>query len=57
MKESSGLLGKTDLTSRKMRKAVMQTPGKVSTREATERMVKILEITYTKSYLEKVASN
>ena len=57
MKEPSGLLGKSDLTSRKMCKVVMHTTEPVSTREATERLVKILNITYAKSYPKKLADN
>ena len=44
MKESRGLLGKSDQNKRDMRKLVMQTTELSSTREATERMVKILTV-------------
>ena len=46
MKEPSGLLNQTNLTSRKMRKVVMQTAEPVSTREYTDRLVKNLDSTY-----------
>ena len=46
MKEPSGLLGETDITSREIRKVEMQTSEPVSTREATDMLVKILIITY-----------
>ena len=36
---------------------VMQTAKPVYTREYTERLVKILYSTYTKSYIEQVSSN
>ena len=39
MKEPSGLLGKSDLTKREMRKVVMCTAELASKREATKRMV------------------
>ena len=48
MKESSNLLGQSNLTKRKMREVVMQTIEPASTQEATERMVKILDSTYAK---------
>ena len=48
MKEPSGLLGKSDLTSHEMSEVVMQTALPVSTRESTEIIVKILNITYSK---------
>ena len=35
----------------------MQTVEPASTREATERMVKILNSTYAKAYLKQVADN
>ena len=57
MKEPSGILGQTNLTSREMIKVVMQTEEPVSTREATESLVKIIGSTYVKAYLEQVASN
>ena len=57
MKYPSGMLGKKDLTSHDMRKVVMQTSEPVSTREATERLVKILDSTYAKDDLQQVAAN
>ena len=57
MKESIGLLGKTDLTSREMCEVVMQTSEPVSTREATERLVRILVNNYEKAYFEQVSTN
>ena len=55
MKEPIGMIGQTDLNSHDMREVVMNTAKPVSTREATERLVKILYSTYAKAYLEKVA--
>ena len=49
MKEYRKFLGKSDLTKREMREVVMQTSEPASTREATERMVKTLDITYAKA--------
>ena len=57
MKEPSGILGQTNLTSREMIKVVMQTEEPVSTREDTERLVKILDSTYAKIDLEQVSAN
>ena len=51
MKYPSGMLGKKYLTSHDMRKLVMQTSEPVSTREATERLVKILENIYANANL------
>ena len=44
MKEPRGLIGKSNLNKRDMRKLVMQTTEISSTREATERMVKMLTV-------------
>ena len=44
MKEPSGLLGQSYLTSREMRVVVMQTVEQASTREATEILLKILDM-------------
>ena len=52
MKEIRGLIGQTDQTSHDMHEVVMQTAEPVSTRDATERLVKILDITYVKADLE-----
>ena len=57
MKYPSGMLGKKYLTSHDMRKLVMQTSEPVSTREATEMLVKILNSTYAKAELQQVAAN
>ena len=57
MKEPGGLLGQTDLTSSKICKVVMQTAEPVSTREATERLVKILDSIYANADLEHIAAN
>ena len=46
IKEPIGLLGKLDLTNRSMHKLVMQTAEPVSTIEATERLLKILNSTF-----------
>ena len=54
-KEPSCLLGQTDLTSCNMHQVIMQTTEPVSTREATDRLVKILESTYEKEYLKQVS--
>ena len=51
MKEPIGILGKTYLTSRKMRKVIMKTAEKFFTREATERLVRILVSTNAKADL------
>ena len=51
MKETSSLLGKSDLTKREMREVVVYTAEPASTREAIELMVKILDINYAKAYL------
>ena len=40
-----------------MRKVLIQTAEPVSSREATERLVKILDITYAKSYLKQISDN
>ena len=57
MKETSSLIGKSDLTKREMREVVMHTLEPSSTREATERMVKILDINYAKADLNQVDNN
>ena len=56
-KESIGLLGKNYLTSCKICKVIMQTAEPVYTREATDRLAKILDSTYAKAYLEQLAAN
>ena len=57
MKEPTGLLSQTYLTSSEMCKVVMQAAEPVSTREATDSMVNIIDSTYAKSELEHLASN
>ena len=57
IKEPSVLLGQIDLTSREIREVVIQTAEPVSTRKANDRLVKILNGTYVKEYLEQVAAN
>ena len=57
MKEDSGLLGKSDSSKREMREVVMHTAKPASTREATERLVKITDITYAKVDLKQIADN
>ena len=57
MKEPIVLLGTTGLTSHEMRKLLMQNAESVSTREATERSLKIIDNTYTKSDLEQIIDN
>ena len=56
-KDSINLLGKSDLTKREMREAVMQTADPVSTREATERMVKTINSTYENADLDQAVNN
>ena len=57
MKEPSGLIGQTGLTSREMREVVMQTAEPFSTMESTYRLVKIFDSTYANSDLEQVSAN
>ena len=57
IKETRGLMGQTYLTCCNMCEVVMQTTEPVYTREATKRLVKILNSTYEKAYLEQVASS
>ena len=57
MKEPSGLIGQTYLTSCDMREVVMHKEEPVSTREASESMVKNLDSTYVKTDLEQLAVN
>ena len=51
------MIEQTDLTIRDMREVKMQTVEPFYSIEATERLVKILDITYEKSDLEQVANN
>ena len=57
IKEPCGLQGQSDLISNEMRKVLIQTAEPVSTREATERLVKILDSNYEKADLKQVANN
>ena len=57
MKKPSGLIGKSYLNKQGMLWVFMQTADPASTREATDRLVKILEITYAKADLYQVADN
>ena len=56
MKESKNLTGQSDLTKSEINEVVMQTAEPASTREATERMVKIPDSTYEKADLEQVVN-
>ena len=49
MKEPIFLLGKKDLNKREMHEVVMQNAEPASTIEATERLVKTIDITYSKA--------
>ena len=51
------MLGQSNLTKREMREVVMQIAEPASTREATERMVKIVDSLYAKTYLKLVSNN
>ena len=57
MKEPSGLIGQIDITSCEMCEVVMRLEEPVSTRESTERLMKILEDTYVKAELEHLSDN
>ena len=57
IKEIRDHIGQTYLTSCDMRKLLMQTAEPFSTREDTERLVKILDSSYVKEDLEQVANN
>ena len=54
---ASGMLGQTDLKICKMREVVIQTEEPVSTRESTERMVRVLDSNYTRAEPEQVVAN
>ena len=56
MKESRNFLGQSDLSKRKICKVMMQIAEPTSTKEATKRMVKILNSTYAKADLEHVVN-
>ena len=51
------MIGKSNSTSRDVCEVVMQTAEPVSTIEATERLVNILNITYANAYLKQVDNN
>ena len=51
------LLGQSDLTKLYMQEIVMKTAEPASTREVTERVVKILDHTYERDNLDKVAED
>ena len=57
MKETSSLLGKYDLNKREIREVVMQTAGPASTLEATDRLVKILDVNYANADLNQGTDN
>ena len=57
IKQPSRILGQTYVTSREMRKVVIQTAEPASTREATERLVKILASNYAKADLKQASDN
>ena len=57
MKDPRSLLGQSNLTKSEMHEVVMQTEEPDSTQEATEKMVKILDITYVKVDLKQVYNN
>ena len=56
MKEPVNFLGKTDLNKREMLEVVIQAVELYSTIEANEMVVKIIDSTYAKSYLDKVSA-
>ena len=56
IKDPRNFLRQSDLTKRKMRKVVMQNAEPDSTREATERMVKILNGNYSTADLKQVVN-
>ena len=56
-KEHSGLIGKYELTSREIPEVAMQTAEPDSAREATERLLKILNNTYAKAKFKQKANN
>ena len=55
--EPISFLEQSDLTKRNMREVVIQAAEPASTRKSTERIVKILDITYAKEDLKQVADN
>ena len=57
MKDPSSFLGQSYITKNNMHKVFMQTVEPASTREATEKMVKILDSTYAKADLKQVTND
>ena len=57
MKKLRSLLGKSDSASFKMREVSVKTSEPALIREATERLLKILDSTYAKADLKKIAGN
>ena len=57
IKEPRGILGETGLNNHEMWEVVMQNAELVSAREATERLMKILNITYAKADIKQVYDN
>ena len=51
------MIGQSDSTNREMREVVIQNAELSSTREATERMIKILDITYEKADLKQAVND
>ena len=57
MKEPINILEKSDSNKREVREVVMQNAEPASTRAATDILVKIFNITYSKAFLKQVADN
>ena len=57
IKDPRNLIGQSDLTKREMREVVMQTEEPASTRETTDRMVKIIDSTYEKADLKQLVND
>ena len=57
IKDPSSLIWKPDLPKREIREVMMQNVEPASTREATDRIVKIIDSTYAKSDLEHTVAN
>ena len=57
MEDPSNFLRQSYITKREMHEVVMQTAEPDSTREATERIMKILDSTYAKADLENIVAN
>ena len=54
MKDPVNFIGQPDLTKSEIREVVKQTAEPASTRETTERVVKIINSTHTKAYLDNI---